>query len=45
MKATLGFTNVVTVKQGSAVTFDYRTDRVRIIVNNKGIVVAVPTVG
>jgi hypothetical protein len=39
-----GFTNVMTVKERSMIIMDYRTDRVRVFVNNKGIVVSVPTV-
>ncbi|CAF2544178.1 unnamed protein product [Rotaria sp. Silwood2] len=41
----LGFTNVLIVKEGSPITLDYRTDRVRVFVNDKGIVVSVPTIG
>lgn len=41
----LGFSDVVTILEGSPVTMDYRTDRVRVIVNNKGIVIQTPIVG
>ena len=41
----IGFKNVMTVKEGSMITLDYRTDRIRVFVNNKGIVKSVPTVG
>ena len=41
----LGFTNVMTVKTGSAITLDYRTDRVRVFINANGIVDNVPTIG
>ncbi|CAF0992667.1 unnamed protein product [Rotaria sp. Silwood1] len=44
-KITLGFTNVVIVKEGAPVTLDYRTDRVRVFVDDKGIVRSVPTIG
>ncbi len=40
-----GFTNVVIVKPGSMVTMDYRTDRVRVHVDNHGKVATQPTVG
>jgi hypothetical protein len=40
----IGFTNVMMVKVGSPVTMDFRTDRVRVFVNNKGIVTQVPTI-
>ena len=35
----------MTVKEGSMVTMDYRTDRVRVFVDSKGIVKQTPTVG
>jgi hypothetical protein len=41
----LGLTNVVIVPEGSAVTADYRTDRVRIFVDKKGIVIEIPRTG
>jgi hypothetical protein len=44
-KIQIGFTNVMTVKAGSAITMDYRTDRVRVFVDNKGVVTSVSTVG
>jgi hypothetical protein len=34
----------MTVAEGSIVTLDYRTDRVRVLVNDQGIVKAVPSV-
>lgn len=40
----IGFTNVMTVKDGSPMTMDYRTDRVRVLVNNRGIVTRTPTI-
>lgn len=42
--AYIGFTNVMPVREGSAVTMDYRTDRVRVFVNSKGIVTSVPSI-
>jgi hypothetical protein len=41
----LGLTNVVIVPEGSAVTADYRTDRVRIVVDKNGIVIEIPRTG
>ena len=41
----LGFTNVVAIPEGSIVTADYRTDRVRVFVDANGIVRSAPTVG
>jgi hypothetical protein len=41
----LGLTNVVAINENSPVTMDYRTDRVRVFVNDKGIVTRVPTTG
>ena len=41
----LGFQNVVAIPEGSPVTMDYRTDRVRVFFDTKGIVRNVPTVG
>jgi hypothetical protein len=32
----------MTVKEGSMLTMDYRTDRVRVFVNKQGIVVRTP---
>jgi hypothetical protein len=40
----IGFTNVFPVKEGSMITMDYRTDRIRVFVNNKGIVTQVPSI-
>ncbi len=40
----IGFKIVMTVKEGSPMTMDYRTDRVRVIVNERGIVTRVPTI-
>jgi hypothetical protein len=40
----IGFKNVMTIKEGSPVTMDFRTDRVRVFVNNRGIVTQVPTI-
>jgi len=34
----------MTVAEGSIVTLDYRTDRVRVFVNDQGIVKAVPSI-
>ncbi|CAF1322512.1 unnamed protein product [Rotaria sordida] len=45
IKKETGFTNVMIVKEGSPVTLDYRTDRVRVFVNDEGIVTIVPTIG
>ncbi|CAF1474938.1 unnamed protein product [Rotaria sp. Silwood1] len=42
IKEKTGFTNVFTVLEGSLVTMDYRTDRVRVFVNKKGIVIQPP---
>ncbi|CAF4737903.1 unnamed protein product [Rotaria sp. Silwood1] len=41
----VGLTNVILVKEGSPVTMDYNTGRVRVIVNKQGIVTQVPTIG
>ena len=41
----LGFTNVQTIQEGSPMTMDFRTDRVRVVVNAEGIVTVTPTVG
>jgi len=40
----LGFRNVVQIKQGSPVTMDFRTDRVRVFVNNQGKVAQAPVI-
>ncbi|CAF1476115.1 unnamed protein product [Adineta steineri] len=45
IKQETGFTNVVTVQQGSPVTMDFRTDRVRVIITDKDIVATIPTIG
>ncbi|CAF3342104.1 unnamed protein product [Rotaria socialis] len=45
IKKETGFTNVKTIVEGSPVTLDYRTDRVRIFVDKKGIVTSMPTIG
>ncbi|CAF1062802.1 unnamed protein product [Adineta ricciae] len=45
IKKETGLTNVVTILEGSPVTLDYSTSRVRVIVNNKGIVTHTPIVG
>ncbi|CAF3987842.1 unnamed protein product [Rotaria sordida] len=45
IKKETGFTNVVIVKEGSPITLDYRVNRVRVFVNDNGIVVHVPTIG
>ncbi|CAF2531536.1 unnamed protein product [Rotaria sp. Silwood2] len=44
IKQETGFSNVVTIQEGSPVTLDYRTDRVRVFVDNKGIVKGVPNI-
>ncbi|CAF3052377.1 unnamed protein product [Rotaria sp. Silwood2] len=36
---------LIFIKEGSPVTLDYRTNRVRVFVNKQGIVATVPTVG
>ncbi len=41
----LGFTNVFIVPEGSAITLDYRTDRVRVFVDKKGVVTQIPSIG
>jgi hypothetical protein len=41
----IGFKNVHTVPSGAMVTMDYRTDRVRVYVDQQGKVVAAPGVG
>lgn len=41
----LGLTNVVIVPDGAAITMDYRTDRVRVFVNKKGVVIRTPLIG
>ncbi len=40
----IGFKNVVAVNERSPITMDYRTDRVRVFVNERGIVSRVPTI-
>ncbi|CAF3787965.1 unnamed protein product [Rotaria sp. Silwood1] len=45
IKKQTGFKDVITVKEGSVMTTDYRTNRVRIFVDKRGIVTRVPTVG
>jgi len=45
IKEKTGLTNVHTVLEGSAITMDYRTDRVRVFVNEKGIVTQIPRTG
>jgi hypothetical protein len=40
----LGFENVQIVRQDSPVTMDFRTDRVRVFVNEKGIVTRIPEI-
>ncbi|CAF3839497.1 unnamed protein product [Rotaria sp. Silwood1] len=44
IKKETGFTNVMTVKEGSPVTMEYNPNRVRVTVNKQGIVTVVPTV-
>lgn len=41
----VGLSNVFTVLENSPMTMDYRTDRVRVIVNQAGIVTQVPRTG
>jgi len=45
IKEKSGLTNVFTVSENSPITMDYRTDRVRVFVNEKGIVTQVPRTG
>ncbi|CAM4889602.1 unnamed protein product [Rotaria socialis] len=45
IKKETGFDNVLIVEQGSPITLDYRTDRVRVFVDANGIVVTVPKIG
>ncbi|CAF1357890.1 unnamed protein product, partial [Rotaria sordida] len=45
IKEKTGFTDVLIVLEGSLVTLDYRTDRVRVFVNTKGIVIQTPYIG
>lgn len=40
----IGFTNVRTIPDGSPVTLDYRTDRVRVFVDKNGIVTETPVI-
>lgn len=40
----IGFSNVNTHYERSPMTMDYRMDRVRVIVNAKGIVTSVPSI-
>ncbi|UJR37802.1 hypothetical protein I4U23_030493 [Adineta vaga] len=44
IKKETGFTNVVTILEGSAITLDFSWSRVRITVNSKGIVTMTPTI-
>lgn len=41
----VGLENVFTVLEKTPMTMDYRTDRVRVIVNQAGIVTEVPRTG
>jgi hypothetical protein len=41
----LGLTNVFIVPEGSAITLDYRTDRVRVFIDKKGVVTQTPSIG
>lgn len=41
----LGLTNVVVVPENSPITMDFRTDRIRVLVNKSGLVIRVPTIG
>ncbi|CAF1451292.1 unnamed protein product [Adineta steineri] len=45
IKQETGFTNVVTIQEGSPMTMDFRTDRVRVIITDKDIVASTPTIG
>ncbi|CAF1352813.1 unnamed protein product [Rotaria sordida] len=45
IKEKTGFTDVFIVLEGSLVTLDYRTDRVRVFVNTKGVVIQIPYIG
>lgn len=42
--ALVGFRNVVTIAQGSPMTMDYRTDRVRVVVNKQQRVAQAPVI-
>ncbi|CAF1305740.1 unnamed protein product, partial [Didymodactylos carnosus] len=44
IKQETGFTNVMIIKQNSAVTMDFRADRVRVLVDGKGNVASVPII-
>lgn len=45
LKTKLGFTNVEILKEGSPATLDYRTDRVRVFVDDAGLVTMAPVIG
>ncbi|CAF3497216.1 unnamed protein product [Rotaria sp. Silwood1] len=44
IKQETGFSSVMTIEEGSPITLDYRTDRVRVFVDKKGIVKSAPNI-
>ena len=44
IKKDTGFSQVMTIRAGSMVTMDYRTDRVRVYVDKRGFVTKTPTI-